>query len=279
VVALDRAPAHPEILPATGEGEVCYRLDIRSTDSLERILRRERPTHCIQLATPSSVPQSFRNPVEDLEGHLLPTFSLFDAIRRSGLDVAVLLVSSAAVYGSPHRLPIREDHPLAPVSPYGHHTRMQEMVGLEHHELFGTRVCIARIFSTYGPGLRRLAVWEIARRAMGGDRTVLGTGRESRDYLHACDVAAALAKICDGARFAGEIVNVGSGEETPIRNLAREIYDVLSITEPFRFEGRPEPGKPGRWLADIGQLRRLGFSARIPLALGVRETVRWVARQ
>lgn len=101
VVALDRSHADPKNLPATGEEEVGYRLDIRSIDDLERILRRERPTHCVQLATPSSVPQSFRNPVEDLEGHLLPTFSLFDAIRRSGLDVAVLLVSSAAVYGSP----------------------------------------------------------------------------------------------------------------------------------------------------------------------------------
>lgn len=279
VVALDRSPAPDHARGGPSRSEVHHVLDLCATDELERALRQEDPSHCVHLAAPSSVPSSLRQPTEDFEGHVLPTFSLFDAVRRSGLDVAVLVVSSAAVYGSPHRLPIREDDPLRPVSPYGHHTRTQEAIAREHHDLHGIGVCIARVFSTYGPGLRHLAVWEITRRAMGGDRSVRGTGSESRDYLHARDVATAIETVCDRAPFDAETVNVGSGEETGIRRLAQLIYDALGIAEPFRFDGRAEPGKPSRWQADVSSLRRLGFSARIPLAQGVHETVQWITCQ
>jgi len=165
------------------------------------------------------------------------------------------------------------------VSPYGFHTRLKELIGLEHHLLYGTRLSIARVFSTYGPGLRHLAVWDITRRAMNGDRTVRGAGGDSRDYLHAHDVAAALATLCDRAPFTGEIVNVGSGEETAIRSLAQLIYRELGISNPILFDDQPEPGKPSRWHADVSSLKRLGFAPRVSMASGIRETVRWIARQ
>ena len=69
----------------------------------------------------------------------------------------VLLLSSAAVYGSPTSLPMREDMMTKPISPYGYHKHLQEMILTEYFELFGIRCCAARIFSTYGPGLRHLA--------------------------------------------------------------------------------------------------------------------------
>jgi UDP-glucose 4-epimerase len=190
----------------------------------------------------------------------------------------MLVVSSAAVYGSPERLPITEEHPVRPISPYGHHSRLKELVAVEDRVRHGTRVCVARVFSTYGPGLRRLAFWDIAQRVLAGTPTARGTGLESRDYLHARDVAAALVAICENAPFAGEIVNVGSGVEVEVRQLAEQIYRALGIRRTCHFDGHIEPGKPYRWKADASLLRGFGYEPRIPLEVGVRETVGWILR-
>jgi len=278
VVDLDARPRRALAVGPAVEQAVHVRLDLRATGSVVDLLRRERPSHCVQMAGPSSVSASIRHPREDLEGHVLPTLSLLEAVHASGADTAVLVVSSAAVYGSPDRLPITEDHPVQPVSPYGCHSRIKELVAAEHRARHGVRVCIARLFSTYGPGLRRMAVWDIARRAMRGELTARGTGRESRDYLHARDAAAALVAICMRTPFAGEVVNVGSGEETEVRCLAGRIYSALGIAASCRFDGRVEAGKPLRWQADASTLRDLGFEPRIALETGVLETVRWIFR-
>ena len=120
----------------------------------------------------------------------------------------LLLVSSAAVYGDPERLPVSEDAPLAPISPYGRHRAEAEEVALQS----GAPVVIARVFSAYGEGLRRQVLWDVAQRALvGGPVELSGTGEETRDFVHARDVAAAISAIAQRSAFDGEIVNVATG--------------------------------------------------------------------
>jgi UDP-glucose 4-epimerase len=249
--------------------------DLSERSRIVSILERYAPDALVHLAAPSSVPQSIRQPVADFVGHVIPTVHLFDAVRSSGLDVRVVLISSAAVYGNPASVPILESASPAPISPYGFHKLHQELLVDEYTRIHGLRCCKARIFSTYGEDLRRLAVWDITRRALAGDFRVHGTGEEMRDYLYADDVARAIVAIADQADFRGEAVNVASGEAVSIRTLAEEIFRLLGITAPPRFIGEPLPGSPDRWRADVSRLRSLGLP-EASWSRGLPATIEWI---
>jgi len=176
------------------------------------------------------------------------------------------------VYGEPEKLPVAEDAPLAPVSPYGLHRVEAERLALDS----GVPLAIARVFSAYGEGLRRQVLWDVARRALSGRPVELsGTGEETRDFVHAQDVAGAIAAIADAAAFEGEIVNVGTGVETSVAELANVIVRELAGGE-IRFTGDARPGDPARWRADVTTLRSLGFEPSVAIEDGAAAYARWV---
>ena len=176
------------------------------------------------------------------------------------------------MYGDPELLPIAEDAPLAPVSPYGRHRVESEQLAAES----GVPLAIARVFSAYGEGLRRQVLWDVARRALaGGPVELSGTGEETRDFVHARDVAAAVSAIAQRSAFQGEIVNVATGAETTIADLAR-LTRTSSAAREVRFTGVGRPGDPARWRADIGRLRSLGFEPSVAIEDGAPAYARWV---
>jgi UDP-glucose 4-epimerase len=234
------------------------------------------PDVIVFAAGPADVQQSYVDPVRDFSNQLLPLINVLDAARKLSRVPAVLLVSSAAVYGNPAAIPVGEDAPLAPISPYGFHKIQQELLLDEYRKVFGVRTCKARVFSTYGPGLRHLAVWDIAQRALRGDFSLHGSGQESRDYLHVHDVGRGLAHLCRHAPFEGEAINIASGQETPIGDLARMIYAGLGVQGEPRFQGDELSGSPLRWRADVSRLHALGFAAEFAAEDGLRETMKWI---
>jgi UDP-glucose 4-epimerase len=250
--------------------------DFSDAAEVADLIARSGPDLVIHLAAPSSVAESVDDPLADFTEHVAPTANLLEGIRLSKVPSRVLLVSSAAVYGDPRELPVNEGAPAAPISPYGFHKLHQELLFDQYARIHGVRCCKARVFSTYGEGLRRLAVWDITRRALAGDHTVHGTGDETRDYLYAGDVAAALACIAESAPFAGEAINVASGEEVSVRRLAEKIYAIAGVAGSPLFSGRTFPGNPIHWRADVSQLRRLGFRPQGDWSSGLARTVEWI---
>jgi len=252
--------------------------DLSDADRIATLLDEFRPDLIIHLAAPASVPESMRRPLADYEQHVLPTARLLEAMRLEGRGARMLLVSSAAVYGEPSKLPVREDAPLAPISPYGFHKLQQELLCDEYHEIFALPVVKARVFSTFGPGQRRLAVWDLACRALAGDASILGTGEEVRDYLYAADVAGALSTVTERAAFDGEAINIASGTGTTIAELASRICAIAGCTAPPRFTGERVVRLPVAWVADIAWLRSLGWSQEWSLDDALRNTIEWIRR-
>jgi UDP-glucose 4-epimerase len=252
--------------------------DLSEPSRIVSVLERYAPDAIVHLAAPSSVPQSVRNPLADFVGHVLPTAGLFEAVRLAASPARVILISSAAVYGNPASLPVTESAPVAPISPYGFHKLHQEILADEYTSLHGLRCCKARIFSTYGENLRRLAVWDIARRALAGDVLVHGTGDETRDYLYAEDVGCAIVCIAERAECRGEVINVASGQAVSIRELASEIHRILGIADAPRFSDEPLPGSPRHWRADITRLLSLGCPVQ-DWSRGLRQVVEWIREQ
>lgn len=251
------------------------RPELAAADGIRTVIERQAPDALVHLAGPASVPKSVLDPHADFLGQALPAANVFEAVRLAGAPLRVVLISSAAVYGDPASLPVGEDAPLAPISPYGFHKLHQELLLDEAVRLHGMGGCKVRIFSTYGENLRRLAVWEMTRRALAGDRHVFGSGEETRDYLYAGDAGRAVVAIAENADFRGEAINVASGEEISIRVLASEVYRLAGIDGPPQFTGETLAGSPAHWRADVTRLRALGFDPP-SWSSGLARTVAWI---
>jgi UDP-glucose 4-epimerase len=180
------------------------------------------------------------------------------------------------VYGDPASLPVRESDAVAPLSPYGWHKRQAEILCEEFASVFALPTTVARIFSAYGPGLRRQVVWDICERLLtNGKFELRGTGVESRDFIHANDVAHALAILAAKAPACGEVFNLATGRETSIADLARLAASALGSKHEPVFDGAQTPGQPVNWRADIGAIGALGFAPQVSLEDGVRGVAAW----
>ena len=269
------APENAALAP-----EVTYRRASLPGAVLEEILRGEQPDACVHCAGRASVALSMDDPSADFHDNTVLTFELLDALRRCAPRCRAIFLSSAAVYGNPATLPVREDDSIAPLSPYGFHKRQCELLCEEFSRVYAQPTLSVRIFSAYGPGLRRQVVWDICQKAMGGGRLELrGTGGESRDFIHAADVARALVLLAENAPAQGEIYNLATGRETTIAELARLILGVLEKPEPPAFDGINPSGNPLRWQADISRIAALGFEPALPLETGLRQVANWCAAE
>jgi UDP-glucose 4-epimerase len=252
-----------------------HRLTLPSP-ALGDLLRELPPDACVHCAGRASVDMSMREPSGDFEASVSVTAGLLEALRQNAPACRTLYVSSAAVYGEPGRLPIREDDPAGPISPYGFHRYMSEQLCLEYASVFGLPVACARAFSAYGPGLRRQIVWDICRRALSERVLELrGTGDESRDFIHGHDVGRALAQLVTHAPAKGEVYNVATGVETTIRELAGLVLSLLDAPPRLEFTGMAHPGNPANWRADVSRIAQLGFVPEIDLERGLASYLDW----
>jgi len=272
VVAVDHVPPPAErFAPAV----VYHRLRLPNA-LLGSLIAAEAPSVCIHCAGCASVGLSLESPDVDFHGNTVLTFEVLEALRRNAPECRFVLLSSAAVYGNPATLPVSETHPPAPLSPYGFHKLQCEMLCAEFARFFGLRTAVARIFSAYGPGLKRQVIWDICQRVLkNGALPMHGTGRESRDFIHADDIARGLFAIAGTAPATGEIYNLASGREVTIGELARLLVAELKPGLEPKFDGQPTPGDPLNWQADISKIRALGFTPQIAFEDGLREVVRW----
>jgi nucleoside-diphosphate-sugar epimerase len=143
-----------------------------------------------------------------------------------------------------------------------------------------------RIFSAYGPHLRRQVIWDIANKAQKADRSHVsliklhGTGEETRDFIYVGDIASiAVALASASLPRSSLVVNVGAGLETKIRALAEQIIGVMGLKVEVAFSEAPRPGDPNRWCADISLLRSLGCTPATPLSKGLEQFADWFKRE
>lgn len=245
-----------------------------------RFVESFRPQAVVHLAAQVSVARSAEDPPGDAQANVLGTIAVAQACARAGVR-RLITVSSAAVYGSPRCLPVGEDHPLEPLSPYGvsklaaeHYTRvLAEQAGLEW--------CVLRYANVYGPRQDAQAeagvVAAFAGAALRGEPlTVHGDGRQTRDFVYVGDVAEATLRALSVPGAGGRVLNVGTETEVSILELAEAIWRAAGRTgEVPRVHTAPRPGDIRRSVLACGQAARvLGFRASVPLPEGLSRTLR-----
>lgn len=246
---------------------------------IECLTELEPADTVFHLAGGAGVQASLEDPARDLDSNVGTLLGVLRAARTGAIG-RIVLASSAAVYGPAEGL-VDERHPCRPVSPYGISKRAAEEYARVYAELYRVDTVVARIGNVYGPGQRRLVVYDLARRALteGRPLRVHGDGAEVRDFVHASDVAGALLLLGERGERAG-IYNIGSGAGTTIRDLAEMIAAAAGF-EPGGIETThvASDGKVKVFRPAIERISALGYRAKIPLASGVQETVEWVRHE
>jgi nucleoside-diphosphate-sugar epimerase len=231
---------------------------------------------CINAAGSGNVPYSMQHPMQDFEANTLDTLRVLDAIRKHNARCRYLHISSAAVYGNPQHLPIREDAPLHPLSPYGWHKLMAEHICREYFELYNIPVAIVRPFSVYGNGLRKQLLWDVCSKLQQQNQiSLFGTGNESRDFIHVEDLCALIQCVVKDGQFNATTYNAAIGEQVLISTIAGLLQTYFDKNKIILFGGEQRKGDPLNWQADMSLATQLGFVPRITLEEGVQRYVRY----
>ncbi len=259
----ENLPAHPALELMVG--------DIRDADAVARAM--DGVTHVLHLAAQVSVAASVDAPCDSASHNLTGFLAVLDAARRTGVR-RVVYASSAAVYGTPARLPIDETTPAAPLSPYG----LEKLVNDQYAQLFGALYGLStlgvRYFNVYGPRQDPRSPYSgvisiFCDRLRGGEPLTLhGDGRQTRDFIYVGDVARANVAALD-ATLTG-VCNVATGHSTSLLDLAATLGAVSGRAPALRF-GPPRAGDIRDSAADNRRLvTALGVSGFTPLADGLR---------
>ena len=269
LLGIDRTPAAAEGWPGS-----YVQANIAGTD-LAGIIGDFSPDVILHAAGSASVGASIEDPLTDFKTSVITWACTLDGVRRSGVRSVIIFPSSASVYGNPKQLPVGEDAAISPISPYGFNKVACELIAREYCECFGMDIVVARLFSVYGPGQKRLLLWELFSQAAGSESEIVlqGTGKETRDYMHIDDVAEVLLKLANCEQKALTIANVASGKEISTRDLALLVADKAGVDKPVSSLGKARLGNPTNWRAEVGRINELGIFTSRPLSDGVEECV------
>jgi nucleoside-diphosphate-sugar epimerase len=222
--------------------------------------------------------RSIDDPAHDAEVNVLGTLNVLEEVRRAGVG-RLVVSSSAGIFGELKTLPIREDHPVEPDTPYGSTKLCAEKLSLSFAKLYGFGVVCLRYFNVYGPNQRFDAYGNVIpififKLLRGEPLTVFGDGEQTRDFVNVADVIQANLKAAAADGVTGAF-NIGSGTRHSVNDLIRR-SEAASGRKATVGHGPPRAGDVRDSLADIGAARsRLGFEPAVGLDEGLPEYVRW----
>jgi UDP-glucose 4-epimerase len=233
--------------------------------------------YIFHLAANPYIPSSIDNPTFDFYLNLQTTFSLLEALRQTENPPRLVYVSSAAVYGNPARLPIREIDPTVPISPYGVSKLASERYAAVYSQIYGVRATSLRLFSVYGPRQQKQVVFDLLRKLDANPQriTVYGDGSQARDFVYVADAVQAMILVATEAPGEGEVYNVSSGSTYTIAQLVTALCEVCNLSPEVVYTGQIRPGDAEVWEVDITCLKQLGFEAQTSLKEGLTAIRDW----
>jgi len=264
-------------------------LDLSSGPAVTEFFQAERPRLVYLCAAKvGGIWANDRYPADFIRENLQIQTNVIEAAYRSGCE-KLLFLGSSCIYPKLAPQPIREDSLLTgPLEPTNSAYAIAKIAGIEmcqaYRKQYGFNAICAMPTNLYGPGdnfdletshvLPALIHKFHAAKVSGAAEVVLwGTGSPRREFLYVDDLASALLFLMDHYD-GGEIVNVGTGEDLTIRELAELIREVVGWSGTLRFDPNRPDGTP-RKLLDVSRIRGLGWQATTPLREGIRLTYEW----
>jgi len=256
-------------------------LDIRDQNATREIMRGVEVVYHLAVRC---VRVSIRDPyvVHDVNAtgtlHLL-TAALAEKVKR------FVYCSSSEVYGTARRVPMDEEHPLVPTTPYGASKLAGEAYARAFFLTYDLPVTIVRPFNTYGPrehfeGPYGEVIPKFVVRALNDAPLVIfGDGSQTRDFTEVSDTVRGLMTAGASDALVGDVVNIARGQEVSVRALAQIVLETLPDSKSEIEYQTPRPGDVMRHSADISKAERvLNFAPRVEIRAGVKRYVEWLQR-
>ena len=252
--------------------------ELRQPDTVKRAMRNIDIV--FNLAALVSIPYSYLHPQEVIETNTLGTLNVLTAAREEEVEKLVQ-TSTSEVYGTAQYIPIDEKHPKQPQSPYSASKIAADAIALSFYYSFNLPVAIIRPFNAYGPRQSdRAVIPAIISQALVKKKVLIGSTTPTRDFNFVSDTVEGFIKIAESENSIGEEINIGSGFEISIGDLAEKIVSLVGkevklIKDEKRV--RPEKSEVERLLADNSKARKLlGWSPRVGLDAGLKMTIEWI---
>ena len=227
-----------------------------------------------------SVPKSMADPYGYTEVNVLATANLLETSVKAKVK-RVVCVSSSSVYGETDRMPLREDQPPAPISPYAASKLIDEILCGLFSRGFGLETVSVRYFNVFGPRQSLENDYAvvipkfIASLMRKESPPVYGDGKQSRDFTYVDNVVAGTILASQVPGVSGEVFNIALGEEHTVLDLLAELNAILELSLPPAFKP-PRPGDVRRTLADSSKAQRLlKWQGSVGFSEGLRRTVEW----
>lgn len=255
-----------------------YHDNLADYENTKSIFEKEQIDVVFNLAV-IPLPTSLQKPVFTFEENANTVLVVSELLRKKFYQ-SLIHFSSSEVYGSAEYIPMDENHPLNPCTPYAASKAAGDHLVLSYVKTFGVDAAIVRPFNNFGPRQNRgkyagIIPIVIQQALQGRPITINGDGCQTRDYIFVKDVADAAVNIFKEEKTRGKILNIASGKEISINDLVKNILRILKLDAKIEYQA-VRPGDVQRHFADISLAKKLiGFSPKPDISEGLRETVEW----
>jgi len=259
---------------------VVHKEDARHLTAVENIIEREKPEVVFNMSVKPLL-YSFIDP----EGAYMTSVEIAHNLAhtlREGMYSRLLHFSSSEVYGTAtHLVPMSEQHPLNPTTPYGAGKAAADLLLLSYHNLFNLDLSIIRPFNMYGSrqniGAYAAVIPVTIKRILNGEKPVIeGDGEQSRDFTYVGDVVDASLKLLECDEAVGKVVNVGQEKEVSIKKIVSLVCDILDYPFEDVQHADERPGDVRRHIANINLAWNLiKYHPKTSLEEGLKHTINW----
>lgn len=252
--------------------------DLRDAAALEAVFSREKPDLVSHHAAQTDVRRSMEDPANDAQVNVLGTVNLLRLCVQHRVK-KVVFASSSAVYPEPESVPVREDHPIRPISAYGLTKQVGEQYLRLYQDAYGLAFTAFRYGNVYGPrqdpkGEAGVVAIFCSQILAGIQPTLFGDGKKTRDYIYVEDVVSANLQALDGAGD-GEVFNLGWGREVTDFEVFDTVRKALGKSVEPRYSSK-RPGELDRIALDSNKARaQLRWTPRVPFEEGIHRAAEY----
>jgi NAD dependent epimerase/dehydratase len=267
-----------DVAADTAQSIEVFRGDLANPEAVSRALEGREVVFHLGALIP--IPYSYRHPREFVTANVVGTLNVLEAARRGG-SPRIVQTSTSEVYGTAQTVPIDEEHPLHPQSPYAASKVGADQLALSFQLSFDLPVVVARPFNTYGPRQSaRAVIPTIITQALTRDVIELGAIEPTRDFLFVEDTVRGIMRCGEASGVVGEVINLGSGTEVSIGEVAERVLRLVGRDLPISLDQRrlrPADSEVERLVAGTAKAERLlDWQPSIELDEGLRRTVEWL---
>ncbi len=236
------------------------------------------------LAALISIPHSYLSYQSFVDTNVTGTMNILTSSKRNKIK-KVFITSTSEVYGTGQKLPIKENHPLNPQSPYAASKVAADQLSISFYKSFGLPVTILRPFNTFGPRQSsRAVIPTIISQVISGKKNIkIGNIKTSRDFTFIDDTVNAFVKALHAKKIEGEVINISSNNQIYIKDIIRQIKNITSINFNIKLEKKRLRPKKSEVEVLVGENKKakklLGWniskSKNLSFYDGLKKTIKW----